>query len=180
MVKSGLKLIRGGKFRRYRIGNIHCNLITSHDIPSDLDALVFEEDTHLILTVDGRFAYKETHPVRLMTDLYRAKAHSPGSLIVNGKSWYAVTIDLDADPLCQPEWVQQVYEKIATQLSENDISKLGMFLLGNVHGGLDGAGCVDVFIQAIKALKTSMLQEVWLIVPEKSLKEIRETFENSS
>ncbi len=176
MAKSALRLVRGGKSQLYRIGNIICTLTEPSAIADDLDAVVLEEDTHLILTVDGRCNYIETHPVRMMTEIHRAKVHEPGSLIVNGKSWYAVTIDLDSDPLCRPVWVQQVYENIALQIKKNSISKLGIFLLGNVHGGLGAAECVELFIKAVQTWHKSQLQEVCLIVPEKSISVVKEKF----
>lgn len=178
MSKSALKLVHGGKSYRYRVGDISCKVNTLQSVSQDLDAVVFEEDTHLILTVDSKFTYTENHPVRMMTEVHRAKTNRPGSLIIHNRSWYAVTIDLDCDPICRLEWVRKVYGNIESQVEKSNISTLGLFLLGNYHGGLAAEECIQTFIEEVQLWNTCQLKEVCLIVPDALIGKVRDRLAN--
>lgn len=171
--KARMNLLYGGKVKSYRLGGVLWTPARSQSNLPDMDAVVFEEDTHLVLTVNKRCTLHEKHPLRMMTDLYTAKRHRPGSLVINGNSWYGVTIDLDCDPVCRSEWIEQVYTNIAKQVKKSKISKLGVHLLGNVHAGLDVSVCVDLLLSGLGALKGDDLDELLIIVPDQFVKTVR-------
>lgn len=178
-MKPRLTLVRGKKAKSYRFGMLSCTLVELSAIPNDLDALLFEEDTYLVLTVDGRMSYRDAHPVRMMTTAYSARPHPVGSLIVKGRSWYGVTLDLDGDHLCKAEWVKQVYRRVGERLASGTVRKLGMHLLGNVHGRLGADLCAGLVLEALKGWTVETPCTIWLAVPPVSLRTVRFRFEEA-
>lgn len=172
MEKRNLRLVYGGLSDCYRLAGIRCRLATSRVLSPEPDAVVFEEDTHLILTVDKVIKYVETHPLRLIRDIQNAKVHRPGSLVAKGKNWYAVVIDLDRRPLCSVGWIDEAYGNIGRQIRREGITVIGLHLLGTVHGRIPVSESLALFVQAVRDWQPGPLREVWLIVPKRLREEV--------
>lgn len=169
MIKSQLTLVHGGRSAWYRVNGFNCRLANTATFRNlTLDAVVFEEDTHLILTLDRVMTHGEVHPIRLMTDVHTTRPHTPGSLISNDSSWYGVVIDLDREQICRKEWIDSTYEQIGRRISLKRIRTIGVHLLGTIHGKMDVDFCLDRFVSAIGNWRSESLKDVWLIVSETS------------
>jgi hypothetical protein len=169
MAKSQLTLVHGGRSAWYRVNGFNCRLANTATFRTlHLDAVVFEEDTHLILTLDRVMTHGEVHPIRLMTELHAARPHTPGSLIINDSSWYGVVIDLDREKICTAEWIDTAYEQVGRRISLKRIQTIGVHLLGTIHGKMDVDFCLDRFVSAVGCWRCESLKEVWLIVSDKS------------
>ncbi len=96
-----MQLIHGGLLQHTLINGIQVAIAARKSLPFPVEAMVFEEDRNLILTVDQAVDYIEEHPIRTMTAVMEAQKHKPGSVVINGKSWYAVVIDLDREAICR-------------------------------------------------------------------------------
>ncbi len=176
--KGKMTLLYGGRKARFRIASITCRLVADWDrARPQPDALVFEEDTHLVLTVEPKRPIREEHPVRVMTELFQAKAHGPGSLVIKGRRWYAVVIDLDRDPMCRPAWIEEAYREIGRQVASRRLTDIGLHLLGQVHGGLDAETCAELFAGAVEGWRCDTLKNLWLLVPERSRTPVCRTLE---
>lgn len=169
MKRSHLKLVHGGRAPWYRVNGFNCRLTSTADFRSlKLDAVVFEEDTHLILTLDRVMSHGEIHPIRLMTEIHETRPHTPGTLIVNDASWYGVVIDLDQEQICRREWIEEAYENIGRRINLKKVGTIGVHLLGTIHGKMDLQFCLDRFVSAVGRWQCKSLEDVWLIAPESS------------
>ena len=165
---SQLSLVYGGRSRPYDIRGVQCRLVTAASCPAGLDGYVLEEDTHRILTVDSVMTWAEEHPVRLMTELRTSGTCPVGSLVVRGKRWYAVVIDLDQEPLCQPQWITVAYTNSARRIRDNKVRRLATHLLGHIHGNHPLETCCHYLMVSLAQQEWQLLRELWIVVPNLS------------
>lgn len=169
MTLSPLRLLHGGRSPWYRVNGFNCRLVSTATFRSlPLDAVVYEEDTHLILTLDRVMRHQEVHPIRLMTELHASRPHRPGTLIVNDTSWYGVVIDLDLDQVWNPKCIRMVYEEVGRRINLRRVENIGVHLLGTIHGRMDEEACLKLFVSAVGHWRCKNLSNVWLIVSERS------------
>lgn len=163
--KSKFKLLFGGKARYVSINGVKVSVAPNTLYPLPVDARVFEEDTHLILTVDPVMRYIPEHPIRMLNSLSRDRTRKPGTVINNGASWYAVIHDLDLEPTSRREWVESAYAEIFRLTEEGRVSRLGIPLLGSVHGNMKSAESLDLMLARIKTIRTRELKHIMILVP---------------
>lgn len=163
--KPKLKLLLGGKARHVTINGVKVSVAPNSLYPLPVDARVFEEDTHLILTVDPVMRYTPEHPIRMLNSLSRDRAKIPGTIVHNGASWYAVIHDLDQEPTCRQEWVESAYQEIFRLTGEDKINRIGIPLLGSVHGAMKAPESLELLLAALRASKGRELKHIMIIVP---------------
>jgi len=104
------------------------------DASRPADAVVVEDDTHLILSAKAEA--RETHGnprsfVRQLDDTFPKK---PGSVIIasaGGRTqFHAVIHDLDLDPTWRDAWISEALHKILREAHERDIRSVLMPVLG--------------------------------------------------
>lgn len=168
-----MKLIRGGLLRRWIIDDIEISVVAQESLPAGVEVMVFEEDTNLILTIDKEMYFEDEHPIRLMTEILRAKKHEPGDLVCNGKSWYAVVVDLNSEKLCDARWVAAAYLQVFSESKKQGVSIMAIHLLGTMHARLAIREAVKVFVDNLKANRPPRLKQVWLIVTTDNIRAVR-------
>ena len=178
--KPNLKLLYGGKTKHVPINGVKVSVapVTLHPLP--VDVKVFEEDTRLILTVDPVMRYSEEHPVRLMTDVLDDKANPPGTVVVNNNSWYAVVHDLDAEPSCRRQWVAGAYSEILRQAEERQVERIGLPLLGSVHGNMKAAASLDLLLDAMRSGRRRELRFIMILIPPSQVRSIKKALIKSA
>ncbi len=154
-----MKLLYGGKPKSFLIAGIRVTVV-GPDLLSPAGIMVFEEDTNLILTVDKEIHWQEEHPIRQMTAILRAVKHPPGSLVRNGKNWYAVVIDLDSDIVCRADWIAEAYGKLFTAMEQEEITTAAIHLLGSIHGKIGEKTAVRLLIDGLRTAAPQGLKEV--------------------
>ena len=170
-----MKLIYGGLAKQIAVKGIQIAICQEEMLPDNVEVMVFEEDTNLILTVDKELYYEEVHPIRLMTDIMKTRAIKPGSLVTNGKSWYAVVIDINAETICDPKWVSEAYTKVFERLEQRKIFSVGMHLLGTRHGKIAIETSLDLFLNCIEKETQKYLKNIWFVVAESAHKTIQKS-----
>lgn len=136
--------------------------------PDSIEATVFEEDTSLVLTVDKTIEYHEEHPIKIMTNVLYAKTYKPGSLVINKNNWYAVVVDVDADHMCQPEWIKLSYNKIFHRITKLEIHSIGISLLGTIHVQMNLHDSLGLFLENLASPPRS-LKTIRLIVADRNV-----------
>ncbi len=164
--QKNLKLIYGGKALNFSINGLHLALSPLHLPPFPVESLIFEEDTNLILTVDKKIKYQKEHPINMMTNIHYAKSYDPGTLVINGKNWYAVVVDINTEEMCQLEWIQVIYAKVLNRIVDQKIHSIGINLLGSTHAKLDIQNTLNIFIETLCSHNNTCLKNIWLILAE--------------
>ncbi len=169
-----MKLIQGGRLEPLSINNVEIAVSTIDSAPFPVEVMVFEEDTHLILTVDQVDEYKEEHPIRIMTDIMDAKKYRPGSIVRNGNSWYAVVVDLDREPICDNRWVEEAIKEILNLAEKNKIFSLALPILGSVHGGRGLELQLNNLLEIISEMSPTIIKRILIITRHDRQKRIHE------
>ncbi len=161
-----MKLIHGGLSKHTLINGIQVAVAPRESPPFPVEVMVFEEDTNLILTVDPVIEHEDEHIIRTMTDIMTAKKHKPGSVVVNGNSWYAVVLDLDKDSVCREEWCEEALGHILQLLEQNRISSIALPILGTVHGNLQVERQLQCFLIQMSAMNPYpyALKQLWIVI----------------
>ena len=131
--------------------------------------MVFEEDRNLILTVDPVTDYTEEHPIRTMTNILESKQYTPGTVVVNGNSWYAVVIDLDRKSICRTEWCKTALDRVFELVKTKRISSLALPILGTVHGGLLIEQELPCLLNTIAHLNQQTLKKIWIVMQREEM-----------
>lgn len=160
-----LKLLFGGKAKQVTVNRVAVSVAPNSFHPLPLDARVFEEDTHLVLTVDPVMRFSEEHPIRLLNSLPHEKSKKPGTVVINGSSWYAIIHDLDAEPTSRREWVGSAYREILRLAEAHRVQRIGIPLLGSVHGNMKPFESMGMMLEEILARRFRLLRNIMIIVP---------------
>ena len=107
-----------------------------------VDAVVEEQDTNLVLGKSPVVMNTiESFPA-LVKRMEQQTMQIPGNLIVKAsgkpKRFVAIVYDIDHSPICEMEWIEEVFCDILLQCEKFRIKTLAMPLLGTSYGKLDG------------------------------------------
>lgn len=132
-------------------------------LPSGVDALVFEQDTELILRMDLPAQYPAETDDRLICDALAARGHAPGMVVaLEGAPLrlLAIVHDLDREPSWSEDWIAAAYAGIAYEVRERGLRGIVTPLLGRVHGRYDRQRSRALLEAALRAYRVA--PRVWL------------------
>ncbi len=163
-----LTLVQGGLGAETSLGAVRI-IVTSEDPPlSVAQAVVFEEDTFLVLSADPTVRNGKENLLRLMTELTDLQPAQPGSVLIRGKrplQFLAVVHDLNQDPSWREEWIFSALEGIFHEAEGRKLRSLALPLLGTVHGSLKKPRFVALLKTALTRTSPPHLKLLWLKVP---------------
>lgn len=175
MVRPRFTVIRGGKYPDHIIlGTVVRVVPLSERARLQAEVMVFEEDTQLLMTVDEIIDHQDLHPLRLLAETLKSGRHAPGSVVVNGRNWYAVVLDVDHQPLCCQAWVEEAYRQVSEKLGLDDIEVAAIHLLGCIHGGLSVEKGLRILLDFAAAGCFQRLRKLLLVVPDRELATVRQ------
>lgn len=161
-----LKLIRGGLGQETILGQIKVVAAPEGSRPFDIDAIVFEEDTWLVMSADPKVCQPEIHPIRLMTELIEARPEISSRVLTRpGRpmKFLAVVHDFNMDPTWNEEWISQALTEIFIQSENLKMKALGIPLLCTKHGRLDVDRFLLLLARAVESSFFEYLRRLWLI-----------------
>jgi len=136
--------------------------------PFDVDAIVFEEDTWLVLSADPKTCEPEEHPIRLMTELIEAQPETVGSVLIKGQNpirFLAIVHDVDREPTWREEWVESALKEIFRLAERRRLRSIMLPLLGTLHGRLEKQRFVVLLGRALAQTPFTHLRSLWLMTP---------------
>ncbi|MCP5150876.1 MAG: hypothetical protein H6983_21380 [Ectothiorhodospiraceae bacterium] len=105
--------------------------------PFAVDAVVLEEDTHLLLSAPPDLQASTSSLRTALADAVAAPAVTPGSVVVRpGRppSLLAVVHDLDRDPSWRDGWIDAAFAEVLRHATRAGMRALAIPLLGTRHG----------------------------------------------
>lgn len=176
MKKQRFRVIEGGLQAKRKIGGIIILASPENEPPFMVDAVVFEEDTFLIMTPPiNNIIFREEHPIRMMTKLIETKPYEPGTVIVNrGQPLkiLAIVHDVDQDPTWRDEWVEGAIHGIFRESERRDIRSISMPMLGTVFGKMHTMRFMEILISVITKIMPKRPERIWLRVPRGAAKRL--------
>jgi hypothetical protein len=140
-----------------------------------VDAVVVEEDTYRVLSADP--VARETYEPA--ADLLSTAASTlpvpPGSVLVQDGSplkFLAVVHDLNREPTLREEWVSGALIAIMKEADRRQLASLAVPTIGARRGSLTAERFAALISEAIGAVKSDHLKELWLLVAPSSSKAV--------
>jgi len=167
-VKPRLRLIRGGRSSRFAMGSVYIVVAPENKPPFRTDAVVYEEDTFLVLSAPVELNEPPGPLVRLLTELREMKPEKPGSVLVKGTSplqLLAVVHDLNQEPSWKEAWVAKALEGIFRETEQRKLHSLALPFLGTRHGSLSKKRFLVLLRSALEEIFTHSLKRIWLMLP---------------
>jgi len=113
----------------------------------DVDAVVEEQDTNLLLGKSPVILNSVESFPDLVRRMESQASHTPGQVILRRSRplrLIAIVYDVDQDPICKPVWVETAITRILLQCQGRGVTRLAMPLLGTAHGRLDGKAMLRI------------------------------------
>lgn len=173
--KNRLRMIKGGLQSEMLFGQVRIVASPEHSQPFEVDAIAFEEDTFLIMSADKEIRDPGNNMMKLMTKLIEFEPEPLGSVkIVQGKplKFLAVIHDVNLEPTWREEWVEGSLHEIFNEIERLKISSFALPLLGTLYGNIDIERFITLLKRSIKKAPIKSLQRLWLIVPDRTSRDI--------
>ncbi len=179
-MKSRLSLIQGGRKSNISFGTVRITAAPEDYPPFPVEAVVFEEDTFLVLSADVAKIESNDHPVVILTEAFGMEPEKPGTVVIGDGSplrFLAVVHDLDQEPTWKEEWIRQALENIFQEAERRRLRSIGLPFLGTKHGSLEERRFVSLLADSLKGNSFPHPLKIWLILPEDVEDGIIETLE---
>ena len=168
MLQKKLRLVWDINLSRVKINDIDIVVAPEAISPFDIDAVVEEQDTALILSQVGNITAPDNKPVWFLANKLESQPLlKPGSVIKrDGKTLrlLAIVHDLDMEPSWSAEWIEQALENIIKLSHTQGISSIQLPVLGAQHGRFHIQDFLQLLVIAIKK-SHGKLKKIWLVVP---------------
>jgi hypothetical protein len=161
------KIIPGGLHRKIAFAPVNIIASPENSAPFAVEALVFEEDTWLVMSANPTICEPEEHPIRLMTELIEAEPESVGSLRVkngNPMRFLAIVHDVNQEPTWKEAWIEDALISVFREAEQRKLSAIGLPLLGTRHGRLEKSRLAAILGRVLKQTGFRHLKRIWLIV----------------
>ena len=149
-----------------RIGAVAIVVAPACAAPFEVEAVVYEEDTFLVLSAAAEVSEPEAARERVLAEAYGAEAIAPGSVVVRiGEPLrlLAVVHDLGRSPSWREEWVAAALLAALRESEARRLHSLSLPLLGRVHGQLEVERFLTLLHQALDHAQTHHLERLWLV-----------------
>lgn len=137
-------------------------------VPSPLDAVVREEDSHLVLSAEP-VPRPSTRPLRAVAaEARRFVPARPGTVVLregDPLELLAVVHDLHLDPTWREAWVHAALEEALRVAAERDVRALGLPLLGAVHGEMPPYTFLEMLHETLREVAPPRLEHLSLGFP---------------
>lgn len=169
MPQKKLRLVWDINLSSVRINDIDIVVAPKAVPPFNIDAVVEEQDTALILSQPEIITDSGNKPAWFLANKLESQPLlKPGSVIKrDGKTirLLAIVHDLDMEPSWSSEWVAQSLDNIIKLSNTQGISSIQLPVLGAKHGRFNVQEFIQLLVIAIKK-NEGQLKKIWLIVPQ--------------
>jgi len=134
--------------------------------PFSIEAIVYEQDTSLILANPTVIDYPFETSEQLIQQASVPAELVPGQILVETGpplSLLAIVHDLDQTPSWQADWIKTALNNIISLVEHYHIQALAMPLLGSVHGDLAPQQALNWLHEAVTQKSLLYLKHLWFI-----------------
>ena len=169
MPQKKLRLVWDINLSHVRINDIDIVVAPKAVAPFDIDAVVEEQDTALILSESGNITTSDNKPAWFLANKLESQSLlKSGSVIKrDGETLrlLAIVHDLDVEPSWSSEWIEQALDNIFKVSAIEGISSLQLPVLGAQYGRFSMQEFLQLFVIAINKAQ-GKLKKIWLVVPQ--------------
>jgi len=167
-IGSNFELIQGGRRSETSIGPVRIVAAPQDRPPFPVEAIVFEEDTYLVLSTDWKKIESDDHPMAIMIEAFETEPQNLGSVVVLEDfplRFLAVVHDLDQEPSWREDWIKKALEEVFREAERRKLQKIALPFLGTKHGSLETERFEVLFREFLKRRTSPYSLQVWLVLP---------------
>ena len=168
---------------RGRIGAVAIVVAPACAAPSEVEAVVYEEDTFLVLSAATEVCEPEVARERVLAEAYGTEAIAPGSVVVRTGEplrLLAVVHDLGRSPSWREEWVAAALLAALRESEARRLRSLSLPLLGRVHGQIEVERFFTLLHEALAHAQAQHLERLWVIAGQADLDDTKRLLERWS
>ena len=176
-----MKLIHGGLHCQTAFNSLKIIAAPKEAPPFTADAIVFEEDTFLVLSADNTIRESGEHIVRIMTKIIETLPIPPGQVVKKGRKplhLLAIVHDFDCEPSWREEWITRALDEIFVEIETRRLRTAAMPLIGTAFGSLKNQRFIYLLKKTMARMTFTHLKRLWLITPVGSNRSIIDAFDN--
>jgi hypothetical protein len=169
--RSNFELIPGGRGSEISIGSVRIVAAPEDQPPFPVEAMVFEEDTYLVLSAGWEKIESDDHPLAVMVEALETEPEKPGRVVVyeeNPLRFLAVVHDLDQEPSWREDWIEKALEEVFREAERRKLQRIALPFLGTKHGSLEKKRFAALFRESLKHYPSAGPLQVWLVLPQDS------------
>lgn len=134
----------------------------------DIDALVIEQDTSLVLDFSDEIRYSRESLKSLTERILSRGEPEQGTVLELGTAppqLLAIVHDLDNEPTWTEDLVSKSMKRVLQISARRKLRNIAMPLLGTVHGKLPTVRARELLDAAVSEVQIPSLRRIWLISP---------------
>lgn len=162
------------------IGAIEVAIAPIEYVPAEIEAIVEEQDTQLLMVVDGEIEYPEDDFDTLINQMSSGKSRAPGQVLIKHDKpirLQAIIHDIYQEPSCKVEWIAFALQQLVEEINNHQIKTMAMPLLGTFQGKIAEEQSVELLCACLGTDQKSVLEKLWLIVPDPVCSRIKQHIE---
>ncbi len=163
-----LRVIEGGLTGCIRFGPLQIISTPESAPPFEVDAMVFEEDTFLIMSASRQVIEPREHPIRIMTEAINFKPVPVGQVLIRDEKplrFLAIVHDLNHRPSWKEEWISGALREIFRLAEQRQLHRIALQPLGTIYGHLTIERFAVLLSTVLRSAGFDFLRQVWLQVP---------------
>ena len=118
------------------------HIVVSDEMPFEIQSMVFEEDTYLVLSAGNHIREIRAPLEALQREVQAQQPLTLGELAIRGSRVFAIVHDFDIQPSFSESAVQRALNELSQHIEHLDIRAIGMQALGSHHGGLSPSDAI--------------------------------------
>ncbi len=163
------------------IGSIEIAIAPVEYVPAEIDAIVEEQDTQLLMGMDAEINYPDEDFDTLIDQMLSGKSvRSPGQIIIKKTQplqLKAIIHDINQKPSWKTEWISYALQQLVTEIENYNIKTLAMPLLGTIHGNVNENESIELLCDNLMSKQIICLEKLWLIAPDPACSRIKDAIE---
>jgi len=135
--------------------------------PFDVEAVVYEDDTQMVLGSDPLVREVNIPPSELVEQVARAKPRLPGTIVVKDGPplcFHAIVHDLQLEPSWREEWISSALAGVFDEANALGVGSLALPVLGSLYGQLDPARFCELLDSVLGRTYVRSVERIRLVV----------------
>jgi len=174
-----LRLIQGGHHYDVSHGPYRIVAAPEGKPPFNVDAVVAEEDTFLVMSAQPVVRVPKEPLMKVMTRLIETKPKEPGTILVKGKDPHrilAIVHDFNEEPTWREEWIESALEAVFQEAENRKLESIALPMLGTKHGSLEEKRFLALLRSVLDRTSFPHPKRIWLVIPPGTSLDTLETF----
>lgn len=166
-----LKILNGRNCYAMRCATYPVVAAPAGSPPFDVDAIVLEEDTFLVMSAPPEVRDVKAPMMEIMTKLVETLSERPGCVLVKDRNplrFLAVIYDFNEEPICREEWIESALGNIWQETKSRSLRSVGLPLLGTGYGVISTRRSIEILKHGLKETQPPSLERLWLIISKET------------